>query len=37
MNELFEVALAFVLVLAAVTPFVIAFDKARKEMGEKDE
>ena len=34
MNELFEVALAFVLVLAAGTPFIIAFSKARKEMRE---
>lgn len=37
MNELFEVALALVLVLLAGIPFVIAFSKARKEMGEKDE
>ena len=36
MSELFEVALALVLTLAAGTPFVIAFSKARKEMGEKD-
>lgn len=35
MSELFEVSLALALVLAAGMPFVIAFSKARKEMGEK--
>lgn len=32
MSDLFEIVLAAVLVIAAGTPIVIAFSKARKEM-----
>ncbi len=36
MNEIFEIAVMAILLIVAGTPFVIAFDKAKKEMEADD-
>lgn len=37
MNDLFEILIAAILVIAAGTPFVVAFSKARKETDESED